>query len=130
MAIHFLRLWKFYHPPSPKVNRFCLNEFSLPVSSWGPDGEDDVNFVVQAESFTEAAKVVDVELASLDIRKKCRGFSNNVIELGQSLASEAGARVVIGPYLALFRAYGGFRCWSRNERGGDWHDWSSETRGR
>ena len=104
--------------------------FLYQVSSWGPDGEDDVNFVVQAESFTEAAKVVDVELASLDIRKKCRGFSNNVIELGQSLASEAGARVVIGPYLALSGAYGGFRCWSRNERGGDWHDWSSETRGR
>jgi hypothetical protein len=104
--------------------------FLYQVSSWGPDGEDDVNYVVQAESFTEAAKLVDVELASSDVRKKCRGFSNNVIELGQSLAGEAGVLVVIGPYLALSGARGGFRVWSRNQRGDDWDNWSSETRSR
>ena len=99
------------------------------VSSWGPDGEDDINYVVQAESFTEAAKLVDVTLNSSDMRTKCSGFSNNVIELGQSLASEAGARVVIGPYLALSGAHGGFRVWSRDQSGDDWEDWNSKTRG-
>jgi hypothetical protein len=97
------------------------------VCSWGPDGQDDVVYLVQASSFGEAATLVDQELPVSEARSQCSGFANAVIELGDTLASERGARVVSGPYFSIAAARGGFRCWSRDYQDADWCDWSDEN---
>lgn len=97
------------------------------VSSWGPDDQDDVVYLVQAGSFTEAAALVDTDLTASSFRDRCSGFANSVIELGQTLAAERGATIVNGPFLTLSGARGGFRDWTREDRLDRWYDWSSQT---
>jgi hypothetical protein len=95
------------------------------VCSWGPDGENDVVYLVQASCMADAARLVDADLSSSYVRSHCSGIANAIIELGQSAAKTHGAQVVSGPFFALSGAHGGFRCWSRDAREDDWHEWSN-----
>ena len=95
------------------------------VCSWGPDGENDVVYLVQASCMADAARLVDADLSSSYVRSHCSGIANAIIELGQSAAKTHGAHVVSGPFFALSGAHGGFRCWSRDAREDDWYEWSN-----
>ena len=93
------------------------------VCSWGPDGENDVVYLVQASCVADAARLVDTHLSSSTVRSRCSGIANAIIELGQSAAKTHGSQIVSGPFFALSGAIGGFRCWSRDARGEDWYGW-------
>jgi len=93
------------------------------VCSWGPDGENDVVYLVQALGMADAVRLVDADLSSSYLRSRCSGIANAIIELGQSAATTHGSQIVSGPYFALSGASGGFRCWSRDALEDDWYGW-------
>ena len=92
--------------------------------SWGPDGENDVVYLVQANCLADAVRLVDADLSSSYLRSRCSGIANTIIELGQSAATTHGSQIVSGPFFALSGARGGFRCWSRDALEDDWYEWS------
>lgn len=95
------------------IRKIMMNLYH--VSSWGPDGKDDVVILAAAKTVGLAARLADQLLAGRrDL--KCSGKANCICLMAEGV-QEQKTQIIGGPYSGLSGCRGAIACWKREP----WH---------
>lgn len=94
------------------------------IYSGGPNGPDTC-FLVRAENMSQAADIVDAELATWP-QKRVQNWAGAIHLLGTDQGTERITRILRGPYTQHAACYG-WKQWHRKYQDSPWEEWITKS---